>query len=74
MNLLTPCQDQPNCYVYIVRGPGSGPNGNGSKVADQLAGVARFFGVTVASVVELNPSAASGIHPGEQLKIPPPTR
>ena len=74
MKLLTPCQGQPNCYVYIVRGPGSGPNGNGSKVADQLSGVARFFGVTVAAVIELTPSAASGIHPGDQLKIPPPTR
>jgi len=72
MNLLVPCPDQANCYIYTVRGPG--PSGNGSKVADQLAGVARFFGVDINKILQMNPWASSGINPGDKLKIPPPTR
>ena len=72
MKLLTPCQNQANCYVYVVRGPG--PSGNGSSVADTVPGIARYFGVSVQSIYNLNPWATSGIKPGDQLKIPPPTR
>ncbi len=72
MKLLTACQDQANCYIYVVRGPG--PSGNGSPVADTIAGIARYFGVSVQSIYNLNPWATSGIKPGDQLKIPPPTR
>jgi hypothetical protein len=72
MSLVVPCPGQADCYIYTVRGPG--PGGNGSKVADTLSGVAQFFGVSVQKVIALTPSAASGIQPGDQLKIPPPTR
>lgn len=70
MNLLVPCPGQANCYIYTVRGAGA----NGSKVADTVAGIAHFFGVDVPGIYALNPGASSGIHPGDKLKIPPPTR
>jgi LysM repeat protein len=72
MNLVVPCPNQANCYIYTIRGPG--PSGNGSKVADTVPGVARFFGVSVNSVYAMNPGSASGVQPGDKLKIPPPTR
>ena len=72
MNLVVPCPGQTNCYIYTVRGPG--PSGNGSKVADSLPNVARFFGVDINKIYALNAWARSGIHPGDKLKIPPPTR
>jgi LysM repeat protein len=43
-------------------------------VADTVAGIARFFGVTTSKIYSMNPSASSGIQPGDQLKIPPPTK
>jgi hypothetical protein len=70
MKLLVPCTGQSNCWVYTVRGPGQ----NGSGVADTLAGVVRFFGVDLNAVYDLNPWARAGIHPGDKLKIPAPTR
>jgi hypothetical protein len=70
MDLLVPCMDQANCWVYTVR---SGAQ-NGSGVNDTLAGIVRFFGVDVNAVYVLDPWARSGIHPGDKLKIPPPTR
>ena len=72
MNLVVPCPGQTNCYIYTIRGPG--PSGNGSKVADSLPNVARFFGVSLNSIYTLNPWARSGIKVGDKLKIPPPTR
>jgi len=74
MNLVTPCPDQSDCYIYVVRGPGSGPTGNGSPVADTVQGIATFFGVSVDAINDMNPWARSGIRPGDQLKIPPPTK
>ncbi len=72
MDLLVPCTDQSNCYVYTVRGAGQ----NGSAVADTLANVAKFFGVDVAKVRALNTwlNSSDSIAPGDKLKIPPPTR
>jgi hypothetical protein len=70
MNLLTPCTDQPNCYLYTVRSAAQ----NGSAVDDTLSGIATFFGVKLSAILDLNPWAADGITPGQQLKIPPPTR
>jgi hypothetical protein len=70
MNLVVPCTDQANCYVYTVRGAGS----NGSGVADDVAGIARFFGVDQKAIFAMNPGSSSGISPGQKLKIPPPTR
>lgn len=74
MNLLVPCTDQANCYVYTVRRSGPPPGGNGSSVPDSLANIATFFGVSVNEINAMNPSASSGIHAGDKLKIPPPTR
>jgi len=74
MNLLVPCTGQANCWVYTVRGSGPPPGGNGSSVPDTLANIATFFGVSVNEINAMNPSASSGIHSGDKLKIPPPTR
>jgi hypothetical protein len=72
MDLVVPCTDQPDCYVYTVRGAGE----NGSPVADTLPGIATFFGVDAARIREMNPQLGGSdvIHPGDELKIPPPTR
>jgi hypothetical protein len=72
MNLLTPCANGQNCFIYVVRGPGQ----NGSQVTDTLSGIATFFGVKVDAIVALNPglSKTSVLTAGQQLKIPPPTR
>ncbi len=76
MSLLVPCTDQADCYVYTIRGPGPAPAGNGSAVADTLAGVARYFGVSLAAIEDMNPwlGGSATVHPGDKLKIPPPTR
>ncbi len=64
MDLVVPCSDQPNCYIYTVR------SGN------VLAAIANFFGVDLAMIRQMNPSVATSnaIYVGEQLKIPPPTK
>jgi hypothetical protein len=74
MELLVPCAGEPDCWVYTVRGPGPAPSGNGSSVADTLHNVCVWFGVNEATVIEMNPWAEDGILPGDELKIPPPTR
>jgi hypothetical protein len=76
MSLLVPCTDQVDCYVYTIRGPGAAPRGNGSSVADTLAGVARYFGVSLTAIEQMNPwlGGSVTVHPGDKLKIPPPTR
>jgi hypothetical protein len=74
MNLVVRCAGQANCYVYIVRGSGPAPAGNGSGVPDSLTNIATFFGVSVSDINALNPWASAGIHAGDKLKIPPPTR
>jgi LysM repeat protein len=61
--LLSPCPSQKGCYVYIVR--------NG----DAIWSIANWFGVPIATVERWNPYIlASGIHAGNSLKIPTPTR
>ena len=74
MDLLVLCTDQSDCYLYKVRGAGPPPSGNGSSVADTVPAIAKWFGVSASKVLEMNPWAASGINPGDELKIPPPTR
>jgi hypothetical protein len=72
MDLLKPCTDQPNCYLYTVR---SGvENGSPGHTDDTIPAIATFFGVKQSAILALNPWAADGITPGQQLKIPPPTR
>jgi len=70
MNLLTPCTDQPNCWLYTVRSAAQ----NGSPVNDTVSGIATFFGVKQSAIINMNPWAAGGVTPGQQLKIPNPTR
>jgi hypothetical protein len=70
MELLTPCPDAANCYLYTVRSAVA----NGSPVNDDVPSIARYFGVSVQAVYAMNPSAVLGVHPGELLRIPPPTR
>jgi hypothetical protein len=72
MDLLTPCTDQPNCWLYTVR---SGEeNGSPGHTDDTVPAIATFFGVRQSDILSLNPWAAGGITPGQQLKIPNPTR
>jgi hypothetical protein len=68
MALLSPCPDEPDCWIYTVRAAGQ----NGSKVDDTVKGIASFFGVSVDAIYQLNPWARAGIQPGDKLKIPPP--
>jgi len=72
MDLLTPCTDQANCYLYTVRS--GAENGSPGHTDDTIAGIATFFGVKQSDILAMNPWAAGGITPGQQLKIPPPTR
>jgi hypothetical protein len=76
MNLLVPCTGQSNCWVYTVRGAGPPPAGNGSAVADTLAGIVAYFGVDLATVRQMNPwlNGGSAIQGGDKLKIPTPTK
>ena len=61
--LLTPCPDAPDCWIYVVRG------------GDNLVSIARYFGVALATVYELNPSAeTTPLVAGLELRLPPPTR
>ena len=76
MSLVVPCAGQANCYVYTVRGGGPPPTGNGSGYPDNLSGIANFFGVKIAKIYSMNPgvTAKTGVHAGQRLKIPPPTK
>ncbi|HEY0443946.1 MAG TPA: LysM peptidoglycan-binding domain-containing protein [Candidatus Limnocylindrales bacterium] len=61
--LLQPCATKPDCYTYTIRR------------GDNLTSIARYFGVSLATVRALNPwTQTSGISPGQQLVLPPPTR
>jgi LysM domain-containing protein len=61
--LLERCPDKPDCWIYTIR-PG-----------DNLTGIARYFGVPLQTVRDLNPwTQTKGIQPGNKLILPPPTR
>lgn len=63
MALLVPCAGQSGCYVYTVRS------------GDNLTSIANWFGVQLKTVYAWNPTVKTqGIHPGDKLKIPTPTR
>lgn len=74
MDLVVACTNQTNCYLYTVRSGAPAPAGNGSKTADNVASIAKFFGVSATKIYSMNPGSSSGIHAGQKLKIPPPTR
>jgi len=60
---LDPCPDRPNCWFYTIR------------AGDALYNLARYFGHPLERVYQLNPWAQTrGIHPGDKLILPPPTR
>ena len=72
--LLVPCTDEPNCWWYTVRGPGPEPSGNGSGVTDEIPNIARYFKVDVDKTYAMNDWTSSHvIHPGDRMRIPPPT-
>lgn len=61
--LLAPCQDAPDCWIYVVRG------------GDNLVSIANYFGVPLAVVTELNPwTTTTQLVAGQELRLPPPTR
>jgi LysM repeat protein len=62
-DLLEPCPDKPDCWIYTVRR------------GDNLTGIAKYFGIPLQTVRELNPwTETKGLEPGQQLILPPPTR
>lgn len=61
--LLQPCPDKPDCWIYVIRH------------GDNLTGIAKYFGVPLQTVRDLNPwTQTKGIQPGNKLILPPPTR
>ena len=61
--LLQPCPDKPDCWIYTVR------------KGDNLTGIAKYFGIPLQTVRDLNPwTETKGLEPGQKLILPPPTR
>lgn len=61
--LLKPCGDAPDCWIYTIRS------------GDNLVSIARYFGVPLAAVTELNPwTKTTQLVAGQELRLPPPTR
>lgn len=61
--LLEPCPDRPDCYIYTVRS------------GDNLSSIAGYFGVSLATVYELNPDLrTTPLRAGMEIVLPPPTR
>jgi hypothetical protein len=60
---LEPCPSRPNCWIYTIQR------------GDALSALANYFGHPLATIYRLNPwTKTRGIHPGDQLILPPPTR
>jgi hypothetical protein len=60
---LEPCPSRPNCWIYTIRR------------GDALSALANYFGHPLATIYRLNPwTKVRGIHPGDKLILPPPTR
>ena len=61
--LLAPCGDEPDCWIYTVRS------------GDNLVSIANYFGVPFDVVVERNPwTETTPLVAGQELRLPPPTR
>ena len=60
--LLRPCPDAPRCWIYRVR------------AGDNLTSIANYFGVSLASIYDRNAFVRDGLRPGQDLRLPPPTR
>lgn len=60
---LTPCPDQPACYIYTAR------RGN------SMWAIADYFGVPLSTLNAWNPQyATTGLRIGDEVRLPPPTR
>jgi hypothetical protein len=60
--LLRPCPGTPDCWIYRVR------------AGDNLFSIANYFGVSLDSIYAMNPWVRNGLRPGQELRLPPPTR
>jgi len=61
--VLVPCPSTANCWIYTVRS------------GDNLVSIAHWFGVPLDTVYAMNPWArTTGLRPGQELRLPPPTR
>jgi LysM repeat protein len=60
--VITKCPSTPNCWIYVIRS------------GDNLQSIANWFGVSYDRMLAMNPNLRRPIQPGEQLRIPTPTR
>ena len=60
--LLRPCPGTPNCWIYRVR------------AGDNIYSIANYFGISQDSIYDRNPFVRNGLRPGQDLRLPPPTR
>ncbi len=63
MKLVTACPGVPDCYIYRI------------KTYRTLVAIATYFGVPMKRIYALNPGIdPRGLHSGQRVKIPTPTR
>ena len=60
--VLRPCPDTPRCWIYRVR------------AGDNIYSIANWFGISQDSIYDRNPFVRNGLRPGQDLRLPPPTR
>ncbi len=60
--VLRACPDTPRCWIYRVR------------AGDNIYSIANWFGISEASIYDRNPFVRNGLRPGQDLRLPPPTR
>ena len=60
--LLRVCPDAPRCWIYRVR------------AGDNIYSIANYFGISQDSIYSRNPFVRNGLRPGQDLRLPPPTR
>ncbi len=60
--LLRPCPGTPRCWIYRVR------------AGDNIYSIANYFGISQDSIYDRNPLVRNGLRPGQDLRLPPPTR